>query len=267
MQTYNKVDDNISSSKKQEYWHTAFGLQKVDGLSPSGYMKNLADEHIAGKKSYYEVAEEVNRYYVAKKPGERNHDEREADIVSNAIYAILSDEAFSFDVLTYKSYHKRLFEKLDHQVFRPGEFRTVNITKKEPILDGDTVQYQDFGLLEDSLNYDFNEEKSVDYLKMANAEKLRRLAEFTSRIWQVHPFLEGNTRTTAVFIEKYLISLGYQVNNDLFRDHSRYFRDALVRANYANLPKNIAKTDQYLIKFFGNLLFSANHPLSDDLHI
>ena len=267
MQTYDKVDDNLPSDKKQEYWYAAFGLQKVDGLSPSSYMQNLADEHVAGKKSYYEVAEEINRYYVTKKPSERNPDEREADIVSDAIYTILSNEAFSFNILTYKSYHKRLFEKLNPKIFHPGEFRTVNIIKKEPILDGDTVQYQDFGLLEDSLNYDFDEEKSIDYLKMTDTEKLHRLAEFTSRIWQVHPFMEGNTRTTAVFIEKYLRSLGYQVNNDLFRDHSCYFRDALVRANYVNLPKNIAKTDQYLIKFFENLLLHSHQPLDDDLNI
>ncbi|MBR2586858.1 Fic family protein [Candidatus Saccharibacteria bacterium] len=267
MQTYDKVDDNIDADKKREYWNVAFGLQEVDGLKPSKYMEALAENHVDGKKSYYEVSEEIDRYYISEKPSLRNRDEREADVVSKAIYAILSDEAFSFDLLTYKNYHKRLFEKLDANIFHPGEFRKVNITKKEPILDGDTVRYQDYGLLEDSLNYDFNEEKNIDYLKMTDAEKLHRLSEFTSRIWQVHPFMEGNTRTTAVFIEKYLRSLGYKVDNEMFEKHSRYFRDALVRANYANLPKNIAKTDEFLVKFFENLLLGSNHSLNENLHI
>ena len=261
METYDKVTDNLEPEKKRGYWDAAFGLQAVDGLEPSRYLKSLAAEHVEGKKSYYRVSEEIRNYY-AKAPA--RSDEHEADLVSDAIYAILADEAFSFDVLTFKSYHRRLFEKLDPEIFRPGEFRTVNITKKEPILGGDTVRYQDFGLLEESLKYDFDEEKSVNYLELADAEKIARLSRFTSRIWQVHPFLEGNTRTTAVFLEKYLVSLGFQVDNELFKEYSLYFRNALVRANYSNIPKGVAATDEFLVKFFENLLLGAENPLDNE---
>ena len=261
METYDKVTDNLPPKTKKEYWDTAFGLQAVDNLKPSRYLEKLADEHIEGKKTYRQVTEEVKKYYEA---GSVFEDEKEADIVSDAIYAILADEAFSFDLLTYKSYHWRLFEKLDHKIFRPGEFRDVNLTKKEPVLDGDTVQYQDYGLLQESLEYDFAGEKQTNYLGMSGSDKMEHLAAFISHIWQVHPFMEGNTRTTAVFVQKYLRSLGFSVDNELFRDNSLYFRNALVRANYTNIPKGVSATDEYLIKFLDNLLNGADHTLDNE---
>ena len=265
MGTYDEVSDNLPTSKKREYWNTAFGLQAVDNIKPSEYLKSLANEHVEGKKAYYEISENLTSHY-QNQP--KTTDEREADLVSEAIYSILADEAFSFSILTFQSYHRRLFEKLDPAVFHPGEFRTVNITKKEPILDGDTVRYQDYGLLADSLKYDFDEELNTSYLTLTDQEKIAHLADFTSRIWQVHPFFEGNTRTTAVFIEKYLGNLGFKVNNEMFEKHSLYFRNALVRANYTNLPKGISATKEYLIRFFENLLLNTNHDLDNSiLHI
>ena len=264
-QSYDPVLDNLPSEKKQEYWDAAFGLQKVDGLRPSEYKINLAGEHIAGRKSYYEISEEVDHYYSENPEAKIKGSDLEADKVSKAIYAILSDESFRFDIPTFKSYHRRLFQDLGNDdLFHPGEFRTVNITKKEYILGGDTVQYQDFSMLEETLKYDFSEEQQQDYLKKTDLEKVERISDFTSRIWQVHPFREGNTRTTAIFIEKYLRSLGYKIDNEQFSLHSDYFRNALVRANYNNIPNNIERTNKYLKKFFENLLFGADHELNID---
>ncbi|WP_261813036.1 Fic family protein [Paraclostridium bifermentans] len=86
---------------------------------------------------------------------------------------------------------------------------------------------------------------------------MSRLARFTSSIWQVHPFCEGNTRTTAVFIIKYLRSLGYNVNNDLFKKHSLYFRNALVLSNYSDVNRNIRPDFKYLESFFEKLLIDT----------
>lgn len=258
-QTYSYVTDNQPPEMKEAYWQAAFGLQEVDNLRPSEYLTSLAAEHVEGKKTYTEVSEEIASYHHGY---DSNNDATgEADAVSTAIYAILADQAFRFDYQTLKNYHAKLFEKLDPRVFHPGEFRKVNLTKAEDVLQGDTVTYQDFHELEQTLKYDFDEERAEDYARKTEAERVARLAEFTSRIWQVHPFYEGNTRTTAVFIEKYLRFLGYEVDNSLFRDHSRYFRDALVRANYANLPKNVTPDKTYLIRFFENLLLGKGHEL------
>lgn len=263
--TYDKVKDDASAKVKQLYWDIAFGLQDVDGLKPSKYMINLSKEHINGKKTYEQVKNEITSYY------QNNHsddNEEEADKVSTAIYEILSDKSFRFDYLTFKHYHRRLFNNLDKKIYNPGEFRLYNITKKEDILKGDTVIYQSYDMIEETLKYDFDEEQKQEYINLNENEIVERISEFTSRIWQVHPFCEGNTRTTAVFIQKYLISMGFEVNNELFKDNSLYFRNALVRANYTNYNKGIKEDKSYLVMFFENLLLGKNNELDNNkLHI
>ena len=257
--TYYEVLDEKSSDIKQLYWDIAFGLQDVDKLKPSKYMVNLSKEHIKGNKTYNEVQNEISLYHV----NSNSSDEKEADEVATAIYEILNDSAFRFDYLTYKNYHKRLFQNLDKNIYRAGEFRTYNFTKDEEILDNDTVNYQSYDLIEETLKYDFEEEKKQDYFKFSEEELIDRISEFTSKIWQIHPFNEGNTRTTALFIQKYLINIGFKVNNDLFKDNSLYFRNSLVRANYTNYSKGIKETKKYLIMFFENLLFNKNNKLDN----
>lgn len=266
--TYDKVLDEKNPYVKQLYWDIAFGLQEVDDLKPSKYLKELVDEHIEGKKSYYEVKDNITSYYKKNASNHDDDDEEEADIVATNIYEILNDRAFRFDYLTYKNYHNRLFSNLDKSVFNPGNFRTYNITKNESILNGDTVSYQSFDMIEETLKYDFKEEESINYVELNEEKLVDRICEFTSRIWQVHPFSEGNTRTTAVFIQKYLISMGFNVNNELFKENSKYFRNALVRANYTNYTKGIKADKKYLKLFFENLLFDKKNILNnDDLYI
>lgn len=262
--TYDKVLDEVSVQNKQLYWDIAFGLQDVDGLKPSKYMLELSREHINGVKTYKQVQDAITSYYIKNSDNHYDDVEEEADEVSTAIYEILSDGAFRFDYMTYKNYHKRLFKNLNKEKYNPGEFRDYNFTKKEPILNNDTVDYQAYDLIEETLKYDFLEEKNIDYINMKNEELIDRISEFTSRIWQVHPFCEGNTRTTAVFIQKYLLSIGFSVNNDLFKDNSLYFRNALVRANYINYTKGIKADKRYLNMFFENLLFNGENVLNND---
>ena len=253
--TYDFVKDDLAPEAKRANWEVAFGLQKVDELEPSRYMRDLAKAHIEGERSYAQVSQEISRYYQeGGGAGDAPERTEEADIVADAIYGILADEAFRFDIPTLKSYHRRLFEQLDTAVYYPGEFRTVNLTKKEPVLDGRSVQYQDYGVIEESLAYDFEEERKQDYLAMDFSEKVARLATFISRIWQVHPFYEGNTRTTAVFIEKYLMSMGYKIDNELLGQHAREFRDALVLANYTNIPEGIKANPGKLQEFVAEML-------------
>ncbi len=260
--TYIEVFDEKSPKVKQLYWNIAFGLQDVDRLKPSKYMVELTNEHIDGKKTYKEVKDDITSYY--SKDNNVSNSEKEADEVSLAIYEILSDKAFRFDYLTYKNYHKRLFQNLDKDIYHSGEFRAYNITKDEEILDNDTVSYQSYDLIAESLKYDFEEEKNIDYINMNESELVNRITEFTSRIWQVHPFSEGNTRTTAIFIQKYLISMGFEVNNELFKDNSLYFRNALVRANYTNYNKGIKEDKRYLVMFFENLLLGKDNELDNN---
>jgi len=255
----NEIDDPI---KKQEYWKTAIGLNKVDNLEPSKYLIELSKQNVEGKIKYYEIENLLKTYYANKDfTDEKILNEKECDLVSLRIAELLEDKSFGFSPITLKNIHKYLFKDIYEFA---GSYRQYNITKKEPILNGNTVTYVDFSNIEDYFAYDFNEEKNFDYSKLNRDELINHIVKFTSSIWQVHPFGEGNTRTTAVFIEKYLNSLGFNVNNDMFEKYSLYFRNALVRSNYSNIPKNVYPTFEYLIMFFENLLQGKNNNLENE---
>lgn len=244
------------NNKVQAYWDMAFGLQQVDGLAPSKEMESLAEQNINGAISYDEVERSVYQYYDEQDPTTVNYGEKEADIVSLRIVQLLKEPAFSFDVSTLLLYHKRLFSGVDLGISGKyiGKFRDCNISKKEAVLNGASVIYAPHEMIQEYLQYDFREEKEKNYVGISLEEQINQISDFTSRIWQVHPFREGNTRTTAVFIEKYLNSIGFEVDNSLFKEHSSYFRSALVRANYSNVRQGIASDDRFLKGFFYCLL-------------
>lgn len=247
--------------KRAENWGVAIGLQKVDGLTPSKYLIDVAKDNIEGKITVDEAAEQVARYYQAnpaKTVKERN--EKEADEVSARIAKLLSTHTFSFRPTELVSIHKTLFSGILSDDIA-GKIRTYDIVKKEPVLNGETVVYGRADNIMEMLEYDFSQEKAFKYQGLSKRAKAERLAKFVSGVWQIHPFGEGNTRTTAVFVIKYLYTMGFETNNDLFEQNAEYFRNALVCANYQNLDKDIPYTMEYLNKFFGNLLLGESNIL------
>ena len=251
---------------KQLEWDMAIGLQKVDNLKPSKYLEKLLEENVSGNLTIKQIEEELREYYIEKdKKQELNHNELECDFVSTRIVELLQIDNFELSVDYLKYIHKYLFQ--DVYEFA-GEFRNIDFSKHEKILNNDSVAYGDCKTLKESLEYDISLEKEKNYKDMSVVEVINNITKFSSSIWQVHPFREGNTRTTALFIEKYLISLGYEVDNTLFKDKSVYFRNALVRSNYFNNYLNIKEDNNYLVKFYENLLLGKNNNLhSQDLII
>lgn len=249
---------------KQLQWDMAIGLQEVDNLKPSKYLEKLVSENVDGNLSIKQVEKELKEYYIEKeKQQDINHNEMECDLVSTRIVELLQKDNFELSVAYLKYVHKYLFQ--DVYEFA-GEFRKVDFSKHEKILNNDSVAYGDCKTLSESLEYDISLEKDKDYNEMNVVEVINNITKFSSNIWQVHPFREGNTRTTALFIEKYLISLGYEADNILFKDKSVYFRNALVRSNYFNNYLNIKENNSYLVKFYENLLLGKNNNLhSQDL--
>ena len=244
---------------KQLEWDMAIGLQEVDNLKPSKYLEKLLQENVIGEKTIYEVEKELKDYYVEKeKNNDVNHNELECDLVSTRIVELLQEDNFELSINYLKYVHKYLFQ--DVYEFA-GEFRKVDFSKHERILNNDSVAYGDHKLLEQSLDYDITIEKNKNYKEMNIVDVINNITDFSSRIWQIHPFREGNTRTTALFIEKYLVSLGYNVDNTLFKDKSVYFRNALIRSNYFNNYLNIKEDNSFLIKFYENLLLGKNNNL------
>ena len=249
---------------KQLEWDMAIGIQKVDNLKPSKYLEKLLEENVLGNLTIEQVKEELKEYYIEKeKKNEINHNELECDFVSTRIVELLNEDKFELSVDYLKYVHKFLFQ--DVYEFA-GEFRKVDFSKHEKILNNDSVVYGDCTTLSESLEYDISKELEKNYNEMNIVEVINNITKFSSSIWQVHPFREGNTRTTALFIEKYLISLGYNVDNTLFKDKSVYFRNALVRSNYFNNYLDIKEDSSYLVKFYENLLLGKNNNLhSSDL--
>ena len=255
-----------AQKEKAGYWQTAIGLQAVDGLRTSDYLQNTARRHIEGEITIDEARDLVNQYYITKTAHDANDDDKEeADRVSSNIVKILSSPTFDFSTGGFQSVHRRVFEGV---MKHAGEFRTYDITKKEWVLEGDTVLYLNWEDLRRAIDYELEQERAFSYKGKSHDEMISHLARFVSGLWQIHAFGEGNTRTTAVFCIQYLRSLGFDVDNDQFAKHSWYFRNALVRANYHNVAKGIDYTPIYLERFFRNLLLGEQWDLRNRyLHI
>lgn len=255
-----------SQKEKAENWKTAIGLQAVDGLQPSAYLIDVAKRNIEGEISLDETRKLIDAYYQSKTVRTpKDEDEEEADKVSANIAKILASKTFAFNTNGYVSLHRRIFEG----VFKhAGEIRQYDISKKEWVLEGDSVNYLNWEDLRRALDWDIEQEKNFQYKGLTDDEKIEHIAKFVSGIWQIHAFREGNIRTTAIFTIQYLRSLGYEVNNEMFAKHSWYFRNALVRANYRNIQKGIDYSPIYLVRFFRNLLLKDSWVLKNRyLHI
>jgi len=253
-------------AEKSEAWQIAIGLQQVDGLYTSAYLLDTAKEHIEGKITITEAQQRIHKYYEQRiDRKELEADTKEADVVSARIAQLLGEQSFQFSPIEWKMIHRRLFEGIyDHA----GQFRTYNISKKEWVLNGNTVTYASWNTINETLEYDFKQEKAFSYEGLSMQDAVKHLAKFTSDIWQVHPFAEGNTRATAVFMIKYMRTFGLQVENEAFKTYSWYFRNALVRANYNDWKNGIYATPKYLEQFFSNLVLGAEYTLKNRyLHI
>ena len=252
-------------TEKSEAWQTAIGLQAVDGLNTSAYLLDTAKDHIEGKITIDEAQQRIHSYYEQRTTRtEIENETKEADIVSARIAKLLGEKAFQFSPAEWLSIHRRLFEGVFSHA---GQIRQYNIAKKEWVLNGDTVIYADWNSIKDTLDYDFATEKQFSYEGLSVDAAVKHLAKFASDIWQIHPFGEGNTRATAVFMIKYMKTFGFRVNNDAFEKNSWYFRNALVRANYTNLQKGVHATTKFLEMFFSNLLLGTDYELKNRIYL
>ena len=259
-----QLESDPSKRERSYAWSTAIGLQAVDGLETSDYLKEVAKRNIEGEITIGEAKALIESYYKTDRKKEKLVTE-EGDTVSPRISEMISEQGFTFSAAQYLSIHKRLFEGVYKHA---GKIRDYNITKKEWVLDGDTVMYGGWSELRETLEYDLSQEKAFNYSGLSMDEIIKHLALFVSRLWQIHVFGEGNTRTTAVFLIKYLRSLGFDVTNDIFEKNAWYFRNAMVRANYTNLQKGVHETTEFLELFLRNLLLGENNPLQNrTMHI
>ena len=244
-------------------WQTAIGLQAVDGLKPSEYLLQTARKDIEGEIGIDDVERLVASYYESKEVRtEQDEQSREADVAATNIRKLLAEKTFAFSLVGLTAIHRRIFTGIFDFA---GEIREHNITKKEWVLRGDTVLYVSAPDISRAIEYDLEQERQFDYSQTDLNGFVSHFSKFVSGLWQIHPFREGNTRTTAVFAIMYLRSLGFDVQNDMFANHSWYFRNALVRANYQNVQKGIRREPDFLEQFFRNLLLGEHNELRNRL--
>ena len=265
-QLYLDFDEYIRQGEPEkkdraEAWRVAIGLQAVDGLKTSEYLQETARRNIEGEITIDEARELVKEYYIKKTVHDDDDaDKEEADRVSSNISKLLQTDAFTYSVAGFAAIHRAIFEG----VFKhAGRFRDYDISKKEWVLRNDSVLYGRWQDLRMTVEYDLEQERQFDYTALNKDQMIEHLAKFVAGLWQIHPFGEGNTRTTAIFTIKYLRSLGFSVNNDMFEHYSWYFRNALVRANYRNVQKGINAEPIFLVRFFRNLLLGETNELKN----
>lgn len=270
MSSYDELQQYIQAQdpeprERASLWQAAIGMQKVDGLEVSDFLINTAKSHIEGKITVDGAQKLISSYYKSAEGRAASENDHEADTASANIVKLLAEPSFTFSVEGLASIHRRVFQGV---FTHAGKFRDYDFSKKEWVLNGASVTYGPASDLVCTLQYDFNTEKNFKYRGLSMDDVILHFAEFISGIWQIHPFREGNTRTAAVFAIKYLRSLGFEVGNDMFRDHSWYFRNALVRANYRNVQKGIDPSLDFLVLFLRNLLLGESNELKNrHLHV
>ncbi len=257
----------LQKQERGRAWQTAIGLQDVDGLKTSSYLLETARKHIEGDITISEAKQLIDSYYKSQseRKGIENERTEEADKVSARITELLQEQTFNFSPAQLTSIHRRLFEGIYKFA---GRIRDYNITKQEWVLRGETVYYASADTIRETLEYDMGQERNYSYEGKSIDEVISHLTRFCANLWQIHAFGEGNTRSTAVFMIKYLKTLGFKVTNDLFATKSWYFRNALVRANYSNLQEGITETTVFLERFFRNMLLGETTPLRNrEMHL
>lgn len=262
---YRPADEMADERARRHYWACAIGLQAVDNLQVSDYLREAAEAYVCGTRTLDETGSLIRAYHT---PGNPAYDEsarntREADLVSQRIAEVLARGSFALMPDMPRIIHRQLFRDLPQETYRAGEYKLDALVKQEEILNGDSVLYADPVLVERSLNYLFDEERAAgEYGLALTGGDLSRFTRFVALVWQVHPFQEGNTRTVAVLAALYLRQLGFDVGNEPFEHHARYFRDALVRANYRNAQAGIMPDLSFAERFFDNLANGAAHELA-----
>lgn len=251
---------NPETKKRAYIWAAAIGLQATDGLRTTDKMRNTARRHIENQISLDEARQDIWRHYEdnpATTPEQTK--EQEADKTAFNIARILfSGQAVDFSTDGYLNLHRQVFDGVyDHA----GQLRTCDLVKKEWVLEKNTVIYLHWEEIRIALDSNFDFKENINYQHRKGRELVDWISQFTAAVWHIHPFNEGNTRTTAVMAILIARSLGHDLHTDVFAEHSWYYRNAMVRANYMDLDRNVHIHPEFLIRFYSNWLLGEQWDL------
>lgn len=243
-------------------WGTAIGLQAIDDLQPSDDLVDLAMQSVEGELLLRECSERLERRYAYRaRLSEEGMRIEEADRVSARMAMLLCEPVCDLTASALVDIHRRLFTGIHENA---GRYRTEIVARAEEILDGASVTYAGASGLAAVLDDVLAREAAWSYAGLAEDEIILHLSQFAATLFRVHPFDHGNVRTMAVFLLRYLRSLGYREMADTFAEGAVYFRGALVCAAYTSLPDGVTETPVYLARFLENLLLGQEHALDEE---
>ena len=127
-----------------------------------------------------------------------------------------------------KVLHRHIFE--DVYPFA-GQTRTVQIYKAEAVLGGDTIRYSHPNNIEGHAVNIIDEMNGVNWRSLSLEDRSMMFSKNIAALWQVHPFREGNTRTTMTFASHFAGRNDFPLDKQLFRENASFVRNALVKAS------------------------------------
>ena len=155
-------------------------------------------------------------------------DKLEEEIVPVRMIALRKQGMTISSVFDIQKIHGFLFKTLFDWA---GNFRTITVYKREPILDGASVDYIPHEYIKEEMNALDETFKSINWDSLNHDEKINRVASIVQELWQIHCFREGNTRTVALFLYFLLKTLNIHINPDFLGKNAKYFRNSLVLAS------------------------------------
>lgn len=150
-------------------------------------------------------------------------------------------------------YHTDHFLKFHYTIFQDifewaGTPRTISIYKEEDVLGGQSVEYSDpFDIVTD-IHHVLNRMREKDWISFNHEQLSEEFCDSLAALWKIHPFREGNTRTTITFCCQYIDEMGLRINRKLFEDNAGYVRTALVAYNAFFSDGNDFSKKEYLQK-------------------
>lgn len=160
-------------------------------------------------------------------------DEKALDLIeaeqSRVNMMLLYEQGFyDFTLEGLQAIHRFLFGDIYDWA---GSFRIINIEKREKLLAGRSVWYSNDEAITDDLTAVFLDIQRQDWKALSRQAFVSAVSKYFARIWRIHPFREGNTRTVVMMLTFFVEHYGYYMDQNLLAENAGYVRDSFVMAS------------------------------------
>ena len=169
----------------------------------------------------------------------------EVEFSCNAIHDLLTNPIQgSYDFAHLCKFHACIFSDVYEWAGQP---RIISIEKQEAILGYMSIEYAKPQDIETEVTAILQKMNSVNWQALSLSRQAEALSKGLTELWKVHPFRDGNTRTTVTFICQFAESKGMFLDSSLFEQNAVYLRSALVAAT-AIFCEGDFRRSEYLLR-------------------